>query len=53
MGRSKGTLNIPKQPPEIIMSEAKRVELIANLVLDIISEEQGKQTAGESICPVS
>ncbi|HUD07276.1 MAG TPA: hypothetical protein VMR34_05295 [Candidatus Saccharimonadales bacterium] len=53
MSETRGTTNKTKQPPEVALSEAERIELIANLIIDIISEEQEKQIPGDELCKVS
>lgn len=40
MGRVEGSLNKPKLPIGLDMSEDERLILIANLILEIITEEQ-------------
>ena len=49
MSRLKGTPNKPKDIPELSLSEEERVELIANLILDIINDEQIHITE-EALC---
>jgi hypothetical protein len=40
MGRTKGATNQEKQPDTIAMPEEQRVNLIADLILEIILEEE-------------
>jgi len=43
MGRTKGATNQEKQSSIFSLSEEKRIELLANLILDMITQEQPKQ----------
>jgi hypothetical protein len=43
MGRTKGATNKPKQPAISVMTEEQRVNLLAELLLELITEEQAKR----------
>lgn len=40
MGRTKGTQNKSKQPEVLSMSTEQRVNLLADIILEIVMEEQ-------------
>jgi hypothetical protein len=40
MGRTKGATNKNKQPAELAMSEEERIELLANILLEIATSEK-------------
>ena len=46
MSRKLGTSKQSKESTETVLSDDERVELVANLILDIISEEQEKLLGG-------
>jgi hypothetical protein len=39
MGRTKGTTNRNKQPIELGMSEEERLNLLADLILEVVTDE--------------
>jgi hypothetical protein len=43
MGRTKGATNQRKPPPALAMSVEQRLNLLANIVLEIVSEEYVRQ----------
>jgi hypothetical protein len=42
MGRTKGASNKPKQPDVSAMPEEERINLLADLLLELVTEEQAK-----------
>ena len=49
MGRTKGSLNKPKQPETMALSEDEKLSLIADLLLELVMDELTKQT-GQTPC---
>lgn len=49
MGRTKGSLNRPKQPETMALSEDEKLSLIADLLLELVMDELTKQT-GQTPC---
>lgn len=43
MGRTKGSLNRPKQPEAMALSEDEKLSLIADLLLELVLDELTKQ----------
>lgn len=43
MGRTKGATNKDKQPEMLAMSEEARIDLIAALILEIITDEEARK----------
>lgn len=43
MGRTKGSLNKPRQPESMVLSEDEKLSLIADLLLELVIDEFAKQ----------
>ena len=50
MGRSKGSNNKDKLIPLLLLREDERIQLFADLIIDIILEEDRGSPADEELC---
>lgn len=50
MSRSRGSSNKEKLPPALQLNEEERVQLLANLIIDILVEEDTASPEKEELC---